>query len=51
MIGKKKVLIQRLVVDYYELKIVVKLEQLEELLEDMNFVKFSKEFFLVVNVK
>ena len=40
--GKKKVLIQRLVVDYYESKTAVKSESSKESLEDMNFAKFSK---------
>ena len=49
--GKKKVLIQRLVVDYYESKTAVKSEQSEESPEDMNFAKFSKELPPAANTK
>ena len=49
--GKKKVLIQRLVVDYYESKTAVKSEQSEESSEDMNFAKFSKELPPATNAK
>ena len=49
--GKKKVLIQRLVDDYYESKTEVKSETSKESPEDMNFAKFSKELPLAVNAK
>ena len=49
--GKKKVLIQRLVVDYYESKTAVKSEQSEESPEDMNFAKFNKELPPAANTK
>lgn len=49
--GKKKVLIQRLVDDYYESKNAVKSEPSKESLEDMNFAKFSKELTPAANAK
>ena len=49
--GKKKVLIQRLVDDYYESKTAVKSEPSKESLEDMNFAKFSKELPPAANAK
>ena len=46
--GKKKVLIQRLVDDYYESQ---KSEPSKESPEDMNYTKFSKEFPPAANAK
>ena len=51
MIAKKKVLIQRLVVDYYESKTAVKSETSKELPEDMNFTTFSKQLPPATNAK
>ena len=49
--GKNKVLIQRLVLDYYESKTAEKSELSKESPEDMNFAKFSKELPPAANAK
>ncbi|PFX13632.1 hypothetical protein AWC38_SpisGene22270 [Stylophora pistillata] len=49
--GKKKVLVQRLVDNYYESKNSVKLEPSKESFEDMNFTKFSNELTPAANAK
>ncbi|XP_067041142.1 uncharacterized protein [Acropora muricata] len=49
--GRKEVLIQRLVDDYYESQTAVKSEPSKESPEDMNYTKFSKELPPAANAK
>ncbi|XP_044176591.1 uncharacterized protein LOC122959338 [Acropora millepora] len=49
--GRKKVLIQRLVDDYYESQTAVKSEPSKESPEDMNYTKFRKELPPAANAK
>ena len=49
--GRKKVLIQRLVDDYYESQTAEKSEPSKESPEDMNYTKFSKELPPAANAK
>ena len=49
--GRKKILIQRLVDDYYESQTAVKSEPSKESPEDMNYTKFRKELPPAANAK